>query len=268
MRKHGSFRMAAGIFTFLSIFVFTTFTLAASLHLRTTTDKEIYGLGDEVNWTIHASRSLGDNNGIVTLEVSLDDNRSEAFNPALTIGIDPNEEFLDTAFGLAQGFEVKRKGTPELNSPRLRGIKASQFVKITDIPFDDEFHVFAKGVYEVTKTGSHVLNIFLDNSMYWINDIPGDYTMGEFTTGDNFPVQFNVVFEADVDGDMYINLGDCGQLGISWLVTDCNSVNDWCGRADVNRSGEVDPNDISFMAGQWLWCSNPDDPDCDPYLPE
>ena len=245
---------------------------AAYLHLRVTTDKDVYTVGDEVEWTIYAKASEGDNHGILSLEVSLDDNRSEAFNEALTVGTPPNEEFLDTEFGLSESFEVKRKGDPELTAPRLRRIKAEQNAKVHDVGNNSEgdhseFYVFAKGSYVVTKPGPHDLNIFHDNSGFWITDIPDEYSMGQFTLGDNFPAYFSVTLKADIYKNLYVDLQDFAVLASKWM-DDCGPGNDWCAWADTDKSTDVGFSDLEKLAQQWLMCVDPDEPGCDQYWQE
>ena len=63
-------------------------------------------------------------------------------------------------------------------------------------------------------------------------------------------------FTTDVSADIYkddkINLQDYAVLARNWQVTDCNELNDWCGKADIDKSGVVDFNDLLIMAEQWL----------------
>lgn len=60
----------------------------------------------------------GDNRGVAYLEVNLDDNRSETLNSALKVGTPPNEELLDTGYGLEEGFTLKSLGTPNESPPK------------------------------------------------------------------------------------------------------------------------------------------------------
>jgi hypothetical protein len=67
-----------------------------------------------------------------------------------------------------------------------------------------------------------------------------------------FTIQCPVIYRGDINNDCHVNMNDLGEFGGGWLMGGCNSGNDWCGRTDIDHSGDVDPNDISIMAGDWL----------------
>jgi parallel beta-helix repeat protein len=171
---------------------------AAELHLRVTTDKDTYIVGNEVKWTIWAWASVGDNSGIQGLFINLDDNRSEALEPA-----DDDEEPLGeldgTFYSIEHEFVLENQGIQSQSSPRLQNISAQQkYVRKINIGNDGDEHIFAKGSYVVTKLGAHDLTATFTNSKYWAcPTCPPDI----FDTGDNFPARFDVLGTIHVDGN-------------------------------------------------------------------
>ena len=62
-----------------------------------------------------------------------------------------------------------------------------------------------------------------------------------------------------VDGNLpdgLVNLQDFSRLAKHWGRTDCNSANNWCEYADLNRDGTVDYNDVDKFSKQWLVDAN------------
>ena len=64
--------------------------------------------------------------------------------------------------------------------------------------------------------------------------------------------RFSTGVSADINKDDKVNLQDYAALAKNWKVTDCNDLNDWCEKADIDKSGVVDFNDLFVMAEQWL----------------
>jgi hypothetical protein len=56
---------------------------------------------------------------------------------------------------------------------------------------------------------------------------------------------------ADLTEDCFVNMKDFAVLAVYWLEASCVST-DWCGKADINQSGEVDLADLIELADQWL----------------
>jgi len=56
---------------------------------------------------------------------------------------------------------------------------------------------------------------------------------------------------ADLTDDYFVNLKDYVVLA-KWWLQDCNSINHFCEGADFDLSGQVDPNDLAILAGDWL----------------
>jgi len=55
----------------------------------------------------------------------------------------------------------------------------------------------------------------------------------------------------DVDADYDVDLVDFALFGLRWL-DDCNAVNDWCDRADINKDGDADHLDLRILTSHWL----------------
>jgi hypothetical protein len=53
-----------------------------------------------------------------------------------------------------------------------------------------------------------------------------------------------------------VDLEDCAIWADSWLRTDCNSANSWCGYADLDRDGDVDFTDHSLFGKEWGYDTN------------
>jgi glucuronoarabinoxylan endo-1,4-beta-xylanase len=67
---------------------------------------------------------------------------------------------------------------------------------------------------------------------------------------------------SDIHPDCYVNYEDLKIITDNWLRTDCTEP-DNCEGADFEPTdGAVDLFDFSDFAMQWLWCNDPEDPDC------
>lgn len=53
------------------------------------------------------------------------------------------------------------------------------------------------------------------------------------------------------DNDFDVDLQDLQNFTSNWLNSPCGNANNWCGGADLNRSGEVDANDFAIFARNW-----------------
>jgi peptidase C39-like protein/glucodextranase-like protein len=58
--------------------------------------------------------------------------------------------------------------------------------------------------------------------------------------------------QPDITGEGAVNLLDFSVLAKNWQVTDCNELNDWCEKADIDKSGAVDFNDLLIICEYWL----------------
>jgi hypothetical protein len=69
---------------------------------------------------------------------------------------------------------------------------------------------------------------------------------------------------SDLNGDCYVDYWDLETMSDYWLNTGCTAP-DNCGGADFEPTdGKVDLFDFSDFAVQWLWCNDPEDPNCTP----
>jgi glucuronoarabinoxylan endo-1,4-beta-xylanase len=69
---------------------------------------------------------------------------------------------------------------------------------------------------------------------------------------------------SDIYHDCYVDFKDFATIADYWLSKDCGWLNDYCDGADFKpMDGKVDFFDLGTFVKQWLWCNNPNDPDCD-----
>jgi glucuronoarabinoxylan endo-1,4-beta-xylanase len=69
---------------------------------------------------------------------------------------------------------------------------------------------------------------------------------------------------SDLDPDCYVNYNDLKIITDYWLNPECTLLDD-CEGADFGPTdGVVDLLDLSRFAEQWLWCNDPQDPNCSP----
>jgi glucuronoarabinoxylan endo-1,4-beta-xylanase len=67
---------------------------------------------------------------------------------------------------------------------------------------------------------------------------------------------------SDIDPDCYVNYNDLKIMTDYWLNTECGQL-DNCDGADFEPTdGTVNLSDLSRFAEQWLWCNDPEDPNC------
>jgi glucuronoarabinoxylan endo-1,4-beta-xylanase len=67
---------------------------------------------------------------------------------------------------------------------------------------------------------------------------------------------------SDIYHDCYVNYKDLKIITDYWLNTECDLYGD-CEGADFEPDGNVDFVDFSRFAEQWMWCKDPDNPNCD-----
>ena len=100
--------------------------------------------------------------------------------------------------------------------------------------------------------------------MTWLAVSPGDVVVG-LSEGKGVPLTISDsdMSEAlppcpycDMNGDSLVNLSDFAGLADSWMSSVC-VVPYWCGGADVDRSGMVEPGDLVEFGHQWLTDANP-----------
>jgi hypothetical protein len=59
----------------------------------------------------------------------------------------------------------------------------------------------------------------------------------------------------DIKIDCRVDSWDMMLFAERWVCGDCNGPQ-WCGRADVDRSGKIDFADFSLLVQNWLLCCN------------
>jgi len=57
---------------------------------------------------------------------------------------------------------------------------------------------------------------------------------------------------ADSSVDNSVNFRDFAIVASRWLDEECGYADEWCDRADIDWSGEVDIEDLAIIAEQWL----------------
>jgi hypothetical protein len=62
--------------------------------------------------------------------------------------------------------------------------------------------------------------------------------------------------QGDSDIDCDVDFADYAVLAVHWLNQNCTET-DWCDRADIDQSGEVDIFDLAVFADNWLQGTKP-----------
>ena len=61
----------------------------------------------------------------------------------------------------------------------------------------------------------------------------------------------------DLDGDRAVNFCDYAFFALRWLDMSCSDSDSWCGKADLDKSGDVNLSDLKIFAGHWLIGAGP-----------
>jgi len=61
-----------------------------------------------------------------------------------------------------------------------------------------------------------------------------------------------IVLGPDINRDGIVNLFDYSLLSAKWAFDNCEVVNNWCNRTDINKSGSVGIDDLFIMDEHWL----------------
>jgi len=234
------------VFTMMSCSI----SYAAKINIRVETDRPAYKVGDTVAWTIYAWASKGDNRGVAMLSANLDDDKAETLEPPL-LGTDPNE-FKDTDYGVAEGFQIFGYGTPVDESPHLQGIIIMQWPsQYLDVGNDgDPNLVFAKGVFAVTKLNQHTLTAIIDAANYWPNP-DGSGNAQPFELGSNMAATFDVFLRADINMNGCVDVADLTILCEQWLQPPDDPSADI---APIGGDDFIDLSDFALLSTQWLMC--------------
>jgi hypothetical protein len=91
-----------------------------------------------------------------------------------------------------------------------------------------------------------------------------DYIKPSYWAVDNLKIECHGSLPGDLTGDCGVDFFDFAWLGEQWL-NDCDSLT-WCDGSDINHSSEVDLDDLSVFADNWLIGRNStlDGPICAP----
>jgi GH35 family endo-1,4-beta-xylanase len=134
---------------------------------------------------------------------------------------------------------------------------------ITGYAGDVNFRGF-HGTYEITLTVAgavpEVRTIVLEPGQ-----VPAEFTLtmnNLVEPADCTEVHtFGYSLAGDLNGDCRVNFADFTILADYWLHTDC-AVYDNCMGSDSEPDGDVDLTDLSDFCSMWLYCNNPENPDC------
>ena len=63
---------------------------------------------------------------------------------------------------------------------------------------------------------------------------------------------FTHVRTRDFNNDTKVDFSDFAILASHWRATDCNSSNDWCGKADLDIDGNINFDDLMLFCEYWL----------------
>ena len=101
-----------------------------------------------------------------------------------------------------------------------------------------------------------------------IHDLAGNRLDGDEDSieGGDYIRTFDVhhIFLSDVNRDYYVDEDDLAEVCMNWLREDCMATED-CNNTDLSFDGRVDFTDFAILADEWLYCSDPDNTDCDDY---
>jgi hypothetical protein len=232
-------------YTIALVLIFASITRAAEINLKVETDRSDYHAGDTVSWTIYAYASQGDNRGVASLSVNLDDDRGEMLEAPLH----NSSEFTDTAYGVEELFLMLGTGTPATETPRLRDMFVMQMPgnRRLDIGNDgDPNHILAKGSYVATALGTHVLTVTFNGANYWPNETDGAV---DFEIKNPNSCSFNVFRKADINKSGIVEVGDLVILCQQWLQAPGDPSADI---APDPVDNFVDLRDFAALAEEWL----------------
>ncbi len=71
-----------------------------------------------------------------------------------------------------------------------------------------------------------------------------------------------VFLDADLFPDCHVGLTDYALFALEWQEINCDTTG-WCNGADIDQNKVVGFSDLEMFVNQWLWCTDPLDPNCD-----
>ena len=90
----------------------------------------------------------------------------------------------------------------------------------------------------------------------WLNMAAPDGLVG-LSRGEGIPEYFvendfsQICDCSDLNCDTTINLFDYAIFASYWLESGCPQLNYWCDRSDIDRDGDVDLMDLSYLTVSW-----------------
>ena len=137
------------------------------------TDKQVYEIGDTVNWALYAYAQIsGSGSGVSLISMDLVDSTNDQMNPPeydLLFAIIP--QFVGSAFGPLDQYYITGYGTIDAGGDVLDiTLEQSSDHRVLNIGNDGIPHLFCQGNYRVYETGTHVLTPVFGEAHYWSTD--------------------------------------------------------------------------------------------------
>jgi len=158
----------------LAIFVGASAATAADIHLRVTTDKYSYLVGETVNWTFYVWADNSDVApevaGVSLIAVDLLESENETLTPALTSNLGAIKWLTDSTYdAIYGGFTLQSAGLGDIDG-LLANINVYQLHESRVLGIGntgDPDTVFAKGSFEAYEVGTHTLSPENRACDYW-----------------------------------------------------------------------------------------------------
>ncbi len=224
--------------------VFAAFASAAVFNVRVETDSLNYRIGQTINWTIKAWASTGDNAGIVSISLDLEETAGESLQLPQISG----SEFTDTEYGIAEGFVINYQGALVNSNTKITNMIAAQSLPRTyNIGNDGTEYILCKGSYTVSQLGIHNLTLNILGAQYFVDTSTVQAT--DFESNEQYDASFGVFHRADINYDGNVDNDDLAILSSEWLATGDGLQADI---APADGDGIVDMNDFALLAEEWL----------------
>ncbi len=235
------------LFTFTRLFADYTY-----FNYSVTADNNLYQVGDEVNWEVHAYIE-GESRGIRSFDVNLYESRNEFMEAPETARVGAGSfGFVDnfiplnsSYFHFQNFFEVTGSGDGGIGG--VFGLGVRQYIDQTSPAFlkalDKTGGKLCDGSYTVARTGFHTLAPLHNYGSIWIDE-NGNYD--DIDVSSRTPFGFYVTETENPDlGDTDISV--LNVISESYDDIGCDESNDFCDEADVNMDGEVNDLDVSDL---------------------
>lgn len=158
--------------------------------------------------------------------------------------------------------------------PRISGIftdlSPANSQNISYKQLDDRVAVTFKNVPvfgDKTKLSSFQIEMFFADGTICISyiGISANNFVAGLSTGRGLPPAFYLASDlseypicwplGDIDKDYTINFEDFAMLASHWLENGCD-IPYWCGKSDMDLSGQTDIDDLTFITDDWLYVKN------------